>query len=251
MYAHSDSRYVFDLNSIQEQKCALLSEFVPNVFSYWNSHINSFSSQLFSDRIEAGTWAIAAAMTGGELLLKMDPRTGREIMVPIYEKLQQAGVSLSWTHQGLEVQRRGQIRPVDVTTGPFPEFPTDLLPLWVTFMTLANGPSILHDTIYDNRFQHVPHLVKMGAEISIRRDKKYKVHGKAKLRGTRVVATDLRAGAALILAALVAEGHTVIKEFQHVLRGYENIKEKLSHGWSVRFTSLPQTRPGLDGGNRS
>jgi UDP-N-acetylglucosamine 1-carboxyvinyltransferase len=192
-------------------------------------------------------------MTGGELLLKMDREIGEKIMMPVFKKLQQAGVSLSWTPEGLEVQRdrHDQIKPVNVTAEPFPGFPTDLLPQWVTFMTLANGPSILHDTIYDNRFQHVPHLVKMGAEISIRRDKKYKVHGKAKLRGTRVVATDLRAGAALILAALVAEGHTVIKEFQHVLRGYENIKEKLSHGWSVRFTSLPQTRPGLDGGNRS
>jgi UDP-N-acetylglucosamine 1-carboxyvinyltransferase len=250
LYAHSDSRYVFDLNSIQAQKRALLSEFVANVFSYWNSHINSFSSQLFSDRIEAGTWAIAAAMTGGELLLKMDPRTGREIMVPIYEKLQQAGVSLSWTHQGLEVQRRGQIRPVDVTTGPFPEFPTDLLPLWVTFMTLANGPSILHDTIYDNRFQHVSHLEKMGAKFTRLSDQEYQVHGNARLSGTHVVATDLRAGAALILAALVAEGTTVIKEFQHVLRGYENIRGKLAC-WRVRFTSLPHTPLGLDGGNRS
>jgi UDP-N-acetylglucosamine 1-carboxyvinyltransferase len=250
LHAHSDSRYVFGLNSIQAQKRALLSEFVANVFSYWNSHINSFSSQLFSDRIEAGTWAIAAAMTGGELLLKMDPRTGREIMVPIYEKLQQAGVSLSWTHQGLEVKRRGQILPVNVTTGPFPKFPTDLLPLWVTFMTLANGPSILHDTIYDSRFNHVPHLENMGAKFTKFSDQQYQVHGNANLSGTRVVATDLRAGAALILAALVAEGTTVVKEFQHVLRGYENIKEKLSHGWSVRFTGLPQTRPGFHGGQR-
>jgi UDP-N-acetylglucosamine 1-carboxyvinyltransferase len=90
----------------------------------------------------------------------------------------------------------------------------------------------------------------MGARFTRFSDKQYQVHGNANLSGTRVVATDLRAGAALILAALVAEGTTVVKEFQHVLRGYENIREKLSHGWSVRFTGLPQTRPGFHGGQR-
>ena len=202
----------------------------------------------FSDRIEAGTWAIAAAMTGGRLVLEMDPKSGKKIMVPVLEMLKQAGVSLHWRHDGLEVQRHGQIHPVSVTTGPFPQFPTDLLPQWVTFMTLANGPSILEDTIYDSRFNHVEHLQKMGAKFTKFSDKRYQVHGNAKLRGTRVEATDLRAGAALILAALVAEGTTVVKQFQHVLRGYEDIKGKLGC-WSVQFGKLPQTRPGFHGGN--
>ena len=206
------------------------------------------SLQLFPDRIEAGTWAIAAAMTGGSLLLIMDPEVGKKIMVPVLEKLQQAGVSLQWRRNGLEVQRYGQIHPVNVTAGPFPQFPTDLLPQWVTFMTLANGPSILEDTIYDSRFKHVEHLQKMGAKFTKFSDKRYQVHGNAKLRGTRVEATDLRAGAALILAALVAEGTTVVKQFQHVLRGYEDIKGKLGC-WSVQFGQLPQTRPGFHGGN--
>ena len=215
-------------------------------------------SSQFSDRIEAGTWAIAAAITGGSLLLKMDPIIGRKIMVPTLEMLQQAGVNVEWKHNGLEVQRLGQINPVDITTGPFPDFPTDLLPQWTTFMTLANGSSTLIDTIYDDRFKHVTHLKKMGAKFTTISDSKnnreyYQVHGNAgnaKLNGCDVTATDLRAGAALILAGLAAEGTTVVKEFQHVLRGYENIKEKL-RCWGVQFHNLPPTRPGFYGGNRS
>ena len=210
--------------------------------------LNGCTHAVIPDRIEAGTWAIAAAMTRGKLLLKMDPGTGKTIMVPVLQMLEKAGVSLQWRHDGLEVQRHGQINPVNVTTGPFPQFPTDLLPQWVTFMTQANGPSMLEDTIYDSRFNHVQHLEQMGAKFTRFSGRKYQVHGNAKLRGTRVVATDLRAGAALILAALVAEGTTVVKEFQHVPRGYENIKGKLGC-WSVQFSNLPQARPGFHGGN--
>ena len=205
------------------------------------------SLQFYPDRIEAGTWAIAAAMTGGSLLLVMDPEIGKRIMVPVLQKLQQAGVTLQWRRNGLEVQRYGQIRPVNVTTGPFPQFPTDLLPLWVTFMTQANGPSILEDTIYDNRFKLVEYLAKMGAEFTRFSDGKYKVHGNATLVGARVVATDLRAGAALVLAALVASPSTKIRDFQHVLRGYEHIRGKLKC-WKVTIDDLPETPDGVDGG---
>jgi UDP-N-acetylglucosamine 1-carboxyvinyltransferase len=173
-------------------------------------------------------------------------------MVPTFEMVQQAGVNVEWKHDGLEVQRLGQVNPVNITTGPFPQFPTDLLPLWVTFMTLANGPSTLIDTIYDNRFKHVTYLQRMGAQfttlISENNREYYQVHGNARLRGCHVTATDLRAGAALILAGLAAEGTTVVKEFQHVLRGYESIEEKL-RCWGVQFHNLPQTRPGHHGGN--
>ena len=181
------------------------------------------------DRIEAGTYAIAAAMTGGTLLLKMDPSVGRVIMANVLEKLRQAGVSVNWKDDGFEIQRamNAKIRPVNVTTGAFPGFPTDLLPQWVTLMTLASGPSIIEDTIYNNRFSHVQYLKEMGATFTRISDTRYQVHGGAHLRGTRVKATDLRAGAALVLAGLAATGITVVKEFQHVLRGYENIKEKL------------------------
>ena len=182
------------------------------------------------DRIEAGTYAIAAAITGGTLLLKMDPSVGRAIMANVLEKLRQAGVSVSWKDDGFEIQRvmNAKIRPVNVTTGAFPGFPTDLLPQWVTLMTLASGPSIIEDTIYNNRFSHVQYLKEMGATFTRISDTRYQVHGGAHLRGTRVKATDLRAGAALILAGLAAEGTTMVKEFQHVLRGYEYIKEKLN-----------------------
>lgn len=174
-----------------------------------------------------------------------------EIMTPVIEKLQEAGVQVRWQRNGLEVQRFGPIKPVSITTGPFPKFPTDLLPLWVVLMTQANGPSILEDSIYDSRFKHIPHLERMGAKFTKFSDRKYRVHGNANLNGARVIATDLRAGAALILAALVAEGTTVVKEFQHVLRGYADIKEKLRINWGVQFRALPQTRPGFHGGKRT
>ena len=177
----------------------------------------------------------------------MDPEIGSEIMVPTLQMLEQAGVRVRWKRDGLEVQRLGQVNPVNITTGPFPQFPTDLLPLWVTFMTLANGPSTLIDTIYDNRFTHVTHLEKMGAQFTKISDRKYQVHGNARLIGSRVTATDLRAGAALILAGLAAEGTTVVKEFQHVLRGYEDIKVKL-RCWGVQFHNLLQVRTGFAGG---
>ena len=178
----------------------------------------------------------------------MDTEIGKIIMVPLIEKLREAGVRVQWKRDGLEVQRSGQINPVDITTGPFPDFPTDLLPQWTTFMTLANGSSKLKDEIYDNRFSHVPHLENMGAQFTKFSDKEYKVHGRARLRGCHVTATDLRAGAALILAGLAAEGTTVVKEFQHVLRGYENIEEKLRR-WNAQVRDLPPTRPGHHGGN--
>jgi UDP-N-acetylglucosamine 1-carboxyvinyltransferase len=187
----------------------------------------------------------------------MDPEIGKKIMVRTLQLLQEAGVDVQWTHNGLQVQRLGQIKPVSITTGPFPAFPTDLLPQWVTFMTQANGRSRLKDAIYDNRFSHVPHLENMGArftKLSKDLDKfpEYQVHGNATLTAKHVEATDLRAGVALILAGLAVKGTggTVVREFHHVLRGYEDIKEKLGC-WSVQFQNLPQTRQGFHGGNRS
>ena len=211
--------------------------------------LNGCTHTVIPDRIEAGTWAIAAAMTGGSLTLKMNPGVGRKIMIPVVEKLREAGVRVQWQGDGLKVERQSyeSISPVNITTGPYPDFPTDLLPLWVVFMTQASGPSILKDTIYDNRFQVVEELEKMGARFTKFSDSEHKVHGRANLSGARVVAKDLRAGAALVLAALVAEGSTVVKEFQHVLRGYDNIKEKLKC-WRVNHKDLPQTRPGHHGG---
>ena len=218
----------------------------PNGRSTINELLSGTTHTVIPDRIEAGTYAIAAAITGGQLLLKMDPDVDKEIFVPVIEKLKAAGVQVTEKRDGLEVCRRGQIRPVSITTGPYPEFPTDLLPQWVSFMTQANGKSTIQDTIYDNRFKLVPDLEKMGAVIKEINETKYEVYGKASLKGTRVVASDLRAGAALILAALVAEGTTVVKEFEHLLRGYENIEEKLEQ-CGVQVRQLLPTRPGFYG----
>lgn len=195
------------------------------------------------DRIEAGTYAIAAAIAGGQLLLKMDPSIGEKILDLVIEKLRDAGVQVIPRHDGLLIKRSDSISPVSITTGPYPEFPTDLLPQWVSFMTQAQGTSRIEDTIYDGRFNHVPDLIQMGADISQESVNICHVHGKNTLRGKRVKASDLRAGVALIIAAMAAEGTTVVKKFEHVLRGYENIKEKLKQ-CGAKVEELAPTRSG-------
>lgn len=178
----------------------------------------------------------------------MNPEVGQNIMVSVVEKLNKTGVVMQWKTNGLEVQHNGTIKPVNVTAAPFPEFPTDLLPQWVTLMTLASGPSTLKDTIFNKRFQHVKYLKKMGANITKLGDREYRVLGKAKLVGTAVNATDLRAGIALILAGLAAEKSTVVTEIHYVLRGYEHLTEKLRRCYT-KVKKSPQARSSFHGGN--
>ena len=183
------------------------------------------------DRIEAGSYAIACAISRGPVLLKMDEKMERnkEMLSVVVETLQHAGVQAKWMENGLQIKREGEILPVNVTSGPYPQFPTDLLPQWVTFMTLAHGKSEIEDTIYDNRFRYVTELQKLGAKLTLSESKTVcRVEGKAVLVGTCVNANDLRAGFALILAGMATtDGTTRVKGFRLVQRGYENIEEKL------------------------
>ena len=191
--------------------------------------LNGTTHTVIPDRIEAGSYAIAAAISGGPLLLKMPRQSAEEMLSTVVQKLRQAGVKATWQGDGLLVQRIGKIKPVDITTGPYPEFPTDLLPQWATLMTQAQGSSRIEDTIYNNRFEHLNELrdVSGRALFTKESDAVYIINGGAKLQGRHVKAKDLRGGFALILAGMASEGPTVVKEFHHVLRGYENIKEKL------------------------
>ena len=183
---------------------------------------------LLSDRIEAGTWAIAAAVTSHSMLLTMETTAGKKIMKNIIEKLDLAGVKCKWTQKGLQVQPSRMIKPVNVTAEPYPGFPTDLIPQWVTLMTLANGSSTVKDSVFKDRFKHVEDLKNMGANIQQLSTQECKIFGVEKLkRRMDLRATDLRAGAALALAALAADGPTMILEFQHLERGYEKVMEKI------------------------
>ncbi|WP_415233321.1 UDP-N-acetylglucosamine 1-carboxyvinyltransferase [Pseudorhodobacter sp.] len=177
-----------------------------------------------TDRIELGTYMLAPAICGGEV----ECLGGRIDLVGAFcEKLDAAGVSVEETERGLKVKRKnGRVNAVDVTTEPFPGFPTDLQAQMMALLCTANGTSVLEERIFENRFMHAPELIRMGARIDVHGGQAT-VTGVDKLKGARVMATDLRASVSLILAALAAEGETVVSRVYHLDRGYERVEEKL------------------------
>ncbi len=185
--------------------------------------LRAVEHQVVADRIEAGTFAMAAAATGGELELagvRMD------IVDSVAEALDEAGVEIVETAGGLKVSRRNGLVGVDVMTEPYPGFPTDMQAQMMALMSVAQGASMITETIFENRFMHVPELARMGANINVHHASAM-VRGVKKLTGAPVMATDLRASVSLVIAGLAAEGETVINRVYHIDRGYERIEEKL------------------------
>jgi UDP-N-acetylglucosamine 1-carboxyvinyltransferase len=177
-----------------------------------------------TDRIELGTYMLAPAICGGEV----ECLGGRiDLLAAFCEKLDAAGVSVTETERGLKVRRKnGRVQAVDVKTEPFPGFPTDLQAQMMALLCTAQGTSVLEETIFENRFMHAPELIRMGARIDVHGGHAT-VTGVDRLKGARVMATDLRASVSLILAALAAEGETVVSRVYHLDRGYERVEEKL------------------------
>src|SRR6516225_450259 len=177
------------------------------------------------DRIETGTYAMAVAMTGGDVMLE----GGRpELLAAPLDVLAQAGAEISPTNAGIRVARNGAgIVPVDVTTAPFPGFPTDLQAQFMALMTRAKGPSRITETIFENRFMHVQELVRLGARIQLDGETAT-IEGRSRLKGAPVMATDLRASVSLVIAALAAEGETMVNRVYHLDRGFERLEDKLS-----------------------
>jgi UDP-N-acetylglucosamine 1-carboxyvinyltransferase len=178
-----------------------------------------------ADRIELGTYMLAPVIAGGEVELI----GGRiNLLAAFCEKLDEAGISVTETKRGLKVaSRNGRIKGVDVTTQPFPGFPTDLQAQMMAALCTAKGTSVLEETIFENRFMHAPELIRMGASIDVHGGTAT-VTGVDKLKGAPVMATDLRASVSLILAGLAAEGETVVSRVYHLDRGYEQLVRKLS-----------------------
>ncbi len=175
------------------------------------------------DRIEAGTFMIAAAMTNGEITIN---GCRPEHLAAVIERLQSVGAEMENTGDGLRVRGPGTIKSVDVKTMPFPGFPTDLQAQFMAMMCIAGGSSVIKETIFENRFIHVSELKRMGADIKINGPHAL-VRGKARLLAAPVMATDLRASASLILAGLVAkEGNTEVNRIYHLDRGYEDLEKK-------------------------
>lgn len=175
------------------------------------------------DRIEAGTYAVAAAITGGTLELT---HARLEHLASVVQMLETMGVSVWPSDRGLVVSRSGSLRGSDLTTEPYPGFPTDLQAQFMALAACAEGASLIRETVFESRFMHVPELMRLGADIKLYGTTAL-VRGGRPLHGAQVMATDLRASVSLVLAALVAEGETVVNRIYHLDRGYEQLDRKL------------------------
>src|SRR3984957_19093189 len=182
-----------------------------------------FDHAIIPDRIEAGTYMVAAAAAGGDVTLLGAELSDLEALVV---KLRAAGVEVSSEGQAIRVRRTGVLRAVNVTTAPHPGFPTDMQAQFLVLMSLAKGESVITETVFENRFMHVPELQRMGASVALRGNTAV-VQGVEKLYGASVMATDLRASASLVIAGLVAEDETEVRRVYHIDRGYERIEDKL------------------------
>ncbi len=179
--------------------------------------------RILADRIEAGTFLIAGAMTGGEVTVT--GASGRNMEL-VLEKLKQAGVKVIEEDDAITLTMSGRPRAIDVSTLPYPGFPTDLQPMMAAFLATAAGTSVLTENVFENRFLYIDELNRMGASIRLD-DHHAVIHGVDKLSGAEVRVPDLRAGAALVIAGLAADGETVIYDNCHIDRGYESLDEKL------------------------
>lgn len=181
--------------------------------------------QVIADRIEAGTFAIAAAATGGNVFLE---GARAEDLGALLDGLRRAGVTVEVEAKGLRIKRDPStpLKAVDIDTRPHPGFPTDLQAQFMALMTIADGTSTIRENIFENRFMHAPELSRLGANIAVRGNEAI-VKGVGKLHGAPVMATDLRASVSLVIAALVADGETVVNRIYHLDRGFERLEEKL------------------------
>ncbi len=187
--------------------------------------LSGATHRVLPDRIETGTYAMAVAATGGDVVLQ-----GAEpgLLQSALDTLSAAGAEISETNAGIRVARNGAgLSPVDITTAPFPGFPTDLQAQFMALMTRAKGVSEIRETIFENRFMHVQELVRLGADIRLD-GQKATVTGVTRLTGAPVMATDLRASVSLVIAGLAAEGETLVNRVYHLDRGFERLEQKLS-----------------------
>lgn len=190
------------------------------------SSLGGATWSVIPDRIEMGSYAVAAAMTGGEVRLT---RARPELMAALSEKMIEAGVEVTPTSDGVIVKRDPAVRlkAVNVATEVYPGFATDLQAQFMALMTTAEGNSVIHENIFENRFMHAPELARLGADIHVQAGEAV-VHGVSTLHGAQVMATDLRASVSLVIAGMAAQGETTVGRVYHLDRGFERLEEKLS-----------------------
>jgi UDP-N-acetylglucosamine 1-carboxyvinyltransferase len=189
------------------------------------SRLEGATHTVLPDRIETGTFAMAVAAAGGDVLLE---GARRPLLETALAAVAETGATVSETETGVRIARNGAVLdPVTVETQPFPGFPTDLQAQIMALMTRADGTSVIRETIFENRFMHVQELARLGADIQLQGDTAT-VKGVKRLKGAPVMATDLRASVSLVIAGLMAEGETMINRVYHLDRGFERLEEKLS-----------------------
>lgn len=194
--------------------------------------LNKTEHTVIPDRIEAGTYMVAAAITKGDLIIE---NVLSSHVQPVIAKLRECGATVEEYEDKIRVKSNGYIKPVDIKTLPYPGFPTDMQAQFMALMSISEGTSIINETIFENRFMHANELIRMGANIKTEGNTAI-LKGIKSLCGAKVKATDLRGGAALILAGLAAEGETEITEVYHIKRGYANIVKKLQNvGANIKF----------------
>ncbi|RYG03446.1 MAG: UDP-N-acetylglucosamine 1-carboxyvinyltransferase [Caulobacteraceae bacterium] len=187
-------------------------------------HLNGATHSVIPDRIETGTFALAAAMAGGEVRLT---KTRSDFVDTLLDKMVEAGVEVIRHNDGMTIKRNGaRLKAVEIETDPYPGFATDLQAQFMALMTLADGESVIKETIFENRFMHAPELARLGADILVSGGEA-RVRGVETLEGAQVMATDLRASVSLVIAALAARGETVVSRVYHLDRGFERLEEKL------------------------
>ena len=195
--------------------------------------LHGFQATILPDRLEAGTFAIGAVITGGEVILE---QVNESDMIPLTSKLRESGAEVWWSDNSMLVRANCQLEALEVQALPFPGFPTDLQAAFAVLLTQANGTSRVFDRVYNDRLKYVHELKKMNARFELVSNQEARFYGPTKLKGAEVTALDIRAGACLVLAGLIAEGSSTIRDIHHLRRGYEDIVSKFqSLGADIRY----------------
>lgn len=194
--------------------------------------LKDVSYNIMPDRIETGTFLCMAAMTGGNILVK---KANPEHITPVIGKLEEAGCKFKIEKSEIEIQAPKRLKAIDIKTMPYPGFPTDMQSIFATSLTTAKGTSMIVENLFENRYKYTQELIRMGAKITVE-GKTAVIKGIRRLYGANVKATDLRGGAALVMAGMVAKGNTKIENVEYILRGYEKFDQKLKKlGIDIRY----------------
>jgi UDP-N-acetylglucosamine 1-carboxyvinyltransferase len=223
--AASEPEIVFVGSLLRDMGARVDGVGTPRITVQGVERLRGYRAAMLPDRIEAGTIAIGAAITNGEVVLE---QVSEPDMVPLTHKLRHAGAEVWWSGGSMMVRGTGELKATEIQALPFPGFPTDLQAAFAVLMTQARGTSHIYERVFNDRLRYVRELERMGADIQLLDKQHAQIDGPTRLHGSEVSALDIRSGASLVLAGLVAEGETFIRETQHLRRGYEDIVGKFA-----------------------